>query len=302
MMRAKKSFLLYSYLWIQSLIFFYMAYKRNKDRKIMIIHFFTLTGLAYLFEYIVLVLLKAYRYYPKFFKRIYFDNILGSSISQFFTVPTIATFMTKFNLNVHWKLFFSVYLMITEIIFKKLKIYKQFWWKTIYTGFFTFTFFLFSDYLYKSLSRIEDKPLLKAITVFMKSFTLYSTYMFYLAVLLKAYFFKVPWFNDGARGHTAFATLYSLFISMLYTAIFVLRKKWLMVASVITLFSLDAFLVKIKVLKFKNEFNIIRNNVQRILVLSLFFMLDVQLYKKKTANQEETVTTSQPNAVVNDHY
>lgn len=263
----------------------------------MIIHFFTLTGLAYIFEYIVLVLLKAYRYYPKFFKRVYFDNILGASISQFFIVPAIATFITNFKLKIHWKLFFSGYLMIIEIIFKKLKIYKQFWWKTIYTGVFTIVFFLFSDYFYKSLYRIGDKPLLKGITVFLKSFTLYSTYMFYLVVLFNAYFFKVPWFKDGARGHIAFATLYSLFISVLYTAIFVLRKKWVMVASIGALFSLDKILVELNVLKLKYNKSIIRNNLQRGLLLSLLYMFDDHLYKEEVRDQEEGETVSQPSVV-----
>jgi O-antigen ligase len=184
--------------------------------------------------------------------------------------------------------------MIIEIIFRKINIYKQFWWKTKYTGFLTFCFFLFSDYFYKSLYRIGDKPFLKAITVFLKSFTLYSTYMFYLVVLFNAYFFKVSWFNNGARGHTAFATLYSLFISMLYTWIVVLRKKWLMVASFVALFSLDKILVELNVLKFKNNNSIFRNNLQRGLLLSLLYMFDDYLYKRETRDQEEDETGSQP--------
>jgi hypothetical protein len=86
-----RNYLLYSFLWVQGLLFLYIAYRKRKDRKV-IIHFFSLTGFAYLFDFIIVVLLRAYRYYPKFLKKPYFDNVLGSTISQFFIVPAIATF------------------------------------------------------------------------------------------------------------------------------------------------------------------------------------------------------------------
>lgn len=275
-MKGKKSLFLYSLLWLQSLLFFYLAYK-NKKNKAIIVHFFSLTGMAFLFEYVVLVLLKAYRYYPNLLKRMYFDNLLGSTISQFFIVPALATFITSFKLTFRWKLAFVFYLTGIEEVFKRLKTYRQFWWKTAYTGIFIMCFFYISDYLYQVFQRRMKNEPVKSTTIFLKTFTLYSVYMFYQVVLFNSYFFKVSWFKGNARSHVAFATLYALFVSTIYTILFVYSKRWLTVSGILLMLLTDIILNKLKVMKLKHT--IPSFTVRRLLFFAWLWIVDRNLYE-----------------------
>ncbi|GIN85857.1 hypothetical protein J6TS2_22430 [Heyndrickxia sporothermodurans] len=95
--------------------------------------FFTSVGMAYLFEYIVLNILRGYQYFPRVFKNRRIDSSLGAIVSQAFTVPAAATFIALFRLGKWWSIGFTIFYAITEKLFIRLKLFKNNWWKTGYT-------------------------------------------------------------------------------------------------------------------------------------------------------------------------
>jgi FlaA1/EpsC-like NDP-sugar epimerase len=129
---------------IHGLLLFYTFYK-NKDRKTLLVLWLSIIGFAHNFDYVVLVLLKGYKYIPKFLKQKDFDNILGAIFSQSIYVPSTALFITSFRLGWKIKVLFGVYFAIIERLFLRLGIYYNNWWSTLYTLFFTPIYFFISD-------------------------------------------------------------------------------------------------------------------------------------------------------------
>lgn len=109
-------------------------------------------GWAYLFEYLTLNLFRAYRYKPSLMKKRSFDTILGAILSQGVYVPTTATLLTLFKKNWKWKISLSFLYFCIERLFLRLKIYKVYWWKPIYTLVLLNLYFYISDGFYKALT------------------------------------------------------------------------------------------------------------------------------------------------------
>ncbi len=130
------------------LLFPLIQKKRNKNTWILLL---SNIGFAYLFEYFVLNLFKAYRYKPSVFKKRYFDNIFGAILSQGVFVPIASTFLTVFQKDWKWKACFSLFYFLIEKLFLRLKIYKENWWSPVYTFILILCYFILSDFFFKGL-------------------------------------------------------------------------------------------------------------------------------------------------------
>lgn len=76
---------------VHVLLFFLFTIKKRKKQIWTLL--FSNIGLAYFFEYLVLILLKGYSYKPKVHKNNALDQFLGAILSQGFYVPITATLL-----------------------------------------------------------------------------------------------------------------------------------------------------------------------------------------------------------------
>ncbi len=170
-------------------------------------------GLAYLFEYVVLNVLRGYRYRPKLLKKPPFDNMLGAILSQAIYVPITATFLSVFKKNWYWKAFFITYFSIIEHFFIHLKVYTVNWWKPIYTMFFLPIAFFISDELKKALEKENDY--VKKCIHYLAILVVHVTCLYIKAVNKKVKF-KYGFFHTYKK-HFLLAPIYSMSQAALLT-------------------------------------------------------------------------------------
>lgn len=126
--------------------------KREKSKTLLVLLTSNMS-FAYLFEYFVLNLFHGYKYKPRILKVNFLDNVLGAILSQAFYIPLTAIFITAFDLKWKAKSLFILYFQMIELLFIKLKVYKVYWWKPIYTMLLLPIFFLISDKWYHYLQK-----------------------------------------------------------------------------------------------------------------------------------------------------
>lgn len=235
------------------MLFIFTVKKTNHlNRRYLLPLFLALSGINYIFEYFVLVIGKAYKYSPKMFKNSYYDNILGSNISQLFVVPTSSLIISILNLKYRWSLFFTLVISSIEILFKKKKIYRHYWWKIWYTFIGLQFFFFLAKFWRKYLIEMKSKTI-SILTLFLSVFVTHTTLIFYNISILKTFLFNVNWYKKRYQSSTAFGTIYTFFSSIIIVFSILLDKMYFKILSILLLLSGDLFLIR------KNVLTVYRN-------------------------------------------
>lgn len=228
----------------------YVLYKK-KERKTIFFTFLSIAGLAFYFEY-PLYILKAYKYKTNLLKNKEKDNSFGSVLSQGLFVPTIAIFISSFQLGWKIKFLFAMYFMLIERMFIKINIFQNRWWHTIYTMLSIFTYFFISDVWYKELKK-GNKFILK-MTQYNTFHIIYMNLLFLLSVLKKFRFKPVrftlqPWYH-----HYSFIKVYITFETFLTMLFSEQKNNMLKIIPIISILIMDSFLIKWKYLKIKGSY------------------------------------------------
>ncbi len=188
----------------------YAIYK-HKDKKTLCILLLTNIGFAYLFEYFILNLFQGYKYTPEVVKNNQMDNIFGAILSQAIYVPFTATFLSSFQMEMKWKMGFTLYFTLIEITFKKLKLFHTRWWKTIYTTMLLPLFFIISDFWFDLLQKKKSWALL--ISYYCTLLIMVVNFLYALAVT------RIIRFGIGFRRtwteHFKLAPLYAITFSLI---------------------------------------------------------------------------------------
>lgn len=212
-MRRQKKYNKYPYLIlfiIHTSILVFSFYK-NKDRKRLFLLLSSNIGFAYLFDYFVVNLFKAYSYRPAILRNKQLDEILGALFSQAIFVPFTALFITSFHLGWKFKLVTSLYFSIIEQCFVKMGIYTQYWWKTPYTMLFLPIYFWISDKWYQYLK--QGTPTILFFSQFHLILISCVNLLFVRAVRRKIKF-GFGYFHSW-REHFILGPLYSMVLSLL---------------------------------------------------------------------------------------
>ncbi len=228
----------------------YVLYKK-KERKTIFFTFLSIAGLAFYFEY-PLYILKAYKYKTNLLKNKEKDNSFGSVLSQGLFVPTVAIFISSFQLGWKIKFLFAMYFMLIERMFIKMNIFQNRWWHTIYTMLSTFTYFFISDVWYKELKK-GNKFILK-MTQYNTFHIIYMNLLFLLSVLKKFRFKPVrftlqPWYH-----HYSFIKVYITFETFLTMLFSEQKNNMFKIIPIISILIMDSFLIKWKYLKIKGSY------------------------------------------------
>ncbi|MCD8509582.1 MAG: hypothetical protein LRY73_06650 [Bacillus sp. (in: Bacteria)] len=214
--------------------------------------FFAFTGLNYLFEFIILIVFRAYSYFPKVFKENYFDNVFGSNASQMFVVPITGLFITLKNLPLRWLVTFATVLTSIELLFLKLNLFKQYWWKTPFTFIGVQLFYIIGKGWHHALVNKETK-LIQWLTVYLSVFVSYTTLNFYHVSIFKTCLFTVRIFNNKYRSHVAMSTFFSAFCAVFFTVCIYMKKWKSFVSTIVFFFILETMLIKLRIIKINNH-------------------------------------------------
>ncbi|RSK28487.1 hypothetical protein EJF36_17325 [Bacillus sp. HMF5848] len=254
------------------LLFLTMKERRKKYKWTLLM---TNIGLAYLFEYVVLNIFKAYTYKPSILKIRAFDNILGSVLSQALFVPITSTYLTITHKNPAWKFVFASLYFFIEKLFIILHLYKVHWWRPTYTFILMLCYFQLSDVLYKAVK--DRKRWVLKVAHYLSIEVVGVTLLFITAVRRKIRF-GLGRFHSW-REHFIIAPLYTLFLSFLSVVLSsrpgYMNRLLLLCSSICT----DLLLISSGVLKinFKQALKNIPYHLFMVFISRLFY---IQINKK----------------------
>jgi len=197
---------------VHVLLFFLLTLNRRQKQIWTLL--FSNIGLAYFFEYLVLILLKGYSYKPKVHKNNALDQFLGAILSQGFYVPITATLLTLYRKNRYWKLSITLIYYAIERLFLRLKIYKAYWWKPSYTVFFLMVYFSISDWFYRAL--IAKKKSVLVLAQYLTTEVIGLTWIYLSSVGKKVRFW--PRRYHSWHEHFVLAPLYSLVCAVFFVS------------------------------------------------------------------------------------
>ncbi len=185
---------------------FALALRAGRDRKLLALYI-SMAGAAYLFEFVIMVLLDSYEYLPGILADPYLDSLAGAIASDAFAVPMAAVGAVVFRLRAPGLLLVVAVIAAIEELFQALGVYRHHWWQTGYTAFFLLVGFLLAGRWHGLLQRRRPAWPVRIAVAFLLSLLVRTTANFLLRVP-GLFFFAVGWFADPERGHIVFAALF----------------------------------------------------------------------------------------------
>lgn len=250
-----------------------LTFYKNKNRKNIFVLLVSNMGFAYLLEYIVLNLFKAYTYKPKVLKNHFLDNIFGAVLSQAIFIPFSAVFLTISKLGWSAKIIGSIYFSLIEHLFLRLRIYQHSWWKTGYTLILLPFYFRLSDSWYNYI--VKNNSIVRFVSFFLMVMVT-ETNLFLCLAIFRKFRFGLGRYHSW-KEHFILSPLYSITLS-LFTA-FLLKKRNDVVAKLsLILFAvcLNYFFQRIKLLK--NKLKFIEYLIVRIIMVFIYGKYRVWVY------------------------
>jgi hypothetical protein len=260
-----------------------ISFYKSRNKK----HLFTLLmsniGFAYLLEFFVLNLFKAYKYKPKVIKNDFFDNIFGAILSQAIFVPFTALFLTASKLGWVWKLLGGIYFTLVELLFLRLKVYKHYWWKTVYTLILIPIYFNISDWWNLFLSK--KNPVIRFISLFLMIMVTEANLLFLFASTRKIRFGFGKY--HSWTEHFIIVPLYAISLALFSTMSFLKENNWCAKLRVLVMsIGLDRFFKKYNLSK--DKFKGVDYFSIRILMIMLYGQFRDWVYgKSRTVELED---------------
>jgi hypothetical protein len=221
-MKKKRNTIPFALLLIMHTALLLFTFHKNKQRKKLFVLLMSNIGFAYLFEYIVLNIFKAYTYKPKVMKKPFLDDIVGAILSQAIFVPFTAVFMTSEKIGWIGKFCGGLYFSFVELIFVRLKIFKKHWWKTIYTLILIPVYFKFSDLWNWGLN--QKFRGLRVISLFLMMMVTEANVLFLFAATRK-FRFGIGKFHSW-KEHFVIVPLYAISTALMSTIILLRENTW----------------------------------------------------------------------------
>ncbi|MEH7177723.1 hypothetical protein [Neobacillus vireti] len=241
------------------------SFFKSKNKMQLFILLMSNIGMAYLFEFFVLNLFRAYKYKPRILKKNYFDNILGAILSQAIFVPFTALFFTAQKIGGFGNLLGGLYFALVEVLFLKLKVYKHKWWRTVYTLILIPLYFRLSDGWNNFLNK--RNPVIRFISLFFTILITEANLLFVFAVSRKIRFGlgKYHSWNE----HFVLVPLYAISLSFFSTLSFLKQNNWISQLRVLVMtMCLDLVFKKLTLVK--EKFHTIDYIILRLLSILLY--------------------------------
>lgn len=206
---------------------------RKADRVNLIPFYICISGLIYIFELVVFVLLNSYHYMPDLLSDPFYDSALGAVVSNGFIVPAACVFIAVYNLGFWMILLIAAAFMGIEQLFIHWGIYEHVWWKAIYTGIGQVFLFLLGRLLWRKMNHKHLPFPLRLTILYIINVSLQGSVQFFYIILFHHIAYRPGWFEDPSRDNIAFATIIVYIDSILFALAVSLAVHWIWKAIII---------------------------------------------------------------------
>ncbi|QVY60001.1 hypothetical protein [Cytobacillus gottheilii] len=268
----------YAILGIIGCIMIWCTYKKTDLRLYIALYIFTM-GLAFFLDYFVLILFDAYAYHPNVFQDNWYDNTVGSSMSQALFIPSLLMLMVTFQMKLRMIVFLLFGVFLIEELFTMINIYEHYWWKSWYT----FIILFISIYILKMWRNLlkQQIPFTRFLTIYMAITTCMQGLTIIIQAFWRTHHYTVGWFSELSRDSIAFNTAYWMIYSLLL-AVIVLYCFSFSAFTILLVgdFSLNVILEKAGVLHINQYWHPVLFGICLILVLLMIKKLDDYLFSR----------------------
>lgn len=181
---------------------------KARERKKTFAFYFAVLGFTYCIEVSLLLLFRAYTYYPMIRPGDpFFDAVLGNIFSQV-SVSSSAVLICVLGLSNWWVAGFSAAYFFIDVFFVQLGIYEHFWYQSVFTlaGFFIYS--LIVKYWYKRVFGSMTKWIYYP-TLFLSAFSITVDLTVTVIKLLGLRTFQSAIYPDPSKSHIAAGLIYS---------------------------------------------------------------------------------------------
>lgn len=220
----------------------FILYKSN-NRKLDFGFGLAVLGATFHAEFILLVALNAYRYYPQIFNDPFLDSVLGNYVSQTSVASSIGLVII-YKLPAKWKFIVPGVYFLIDVLFVYLGIYQHLWFKSWYTFVLAIlSVFIANKWYHRMLN--YPTPFIYYLTLYMGARALFS-----LTIVFKYFFaievINIVIFDEFSRNQAFFIILYDSIWIIITMIIHSLNIKWLgKGAFLVCLFIIQYILIKI---------------------------------------------------------
>jgi hypothetical protein len=271
----------YVLLWLFAIAEIIIILKNSEDKKYTIASFFILAGATFFCEIIILRFLKAYDYFPMLFPNSRFNDGVVGNLSSQYLISATALMIAVLKLKFKWNIIFAAAFCVIEILFLRLGIYVQYWYRTWITGVVTILIFIFVKIAYQNNWISKNK-----FSYFIStSFGLYAFHMLFfmwIARLTGIVEASTAFFNDESRS-MPFVALVNLYVIMTVCLISYYSKIKLFWKGVLTfiLYAALYFANQIKFIVVKNGFFLLFSTLDIFGMYLLIFFFDKLLTQSR---------------------
>jgi hypothetical protein len=197
------------------------------DRRFTLAFMSAVLGLFYLFEYVLVCLLDAYRYHPMLTPHDAFqDTVLGNIFSQS-SIAVACALSIVYRLKPVWYFIFAATYYLVELLFIRLGVFELHWYRAIYTPLVMVPLFWVMKQWYERAYASRDGAGGNAL-LFLGTLSLAGNTVYLPFKLTRVHVFTGGFFADMSRDHTTTLILYAfIFIGPL---VFIyrsgLRRQW----------------------------------------------------------------------------
>ncbi|QHW29733.1 hypothetical protein GZH47_02015 [Paenibacillus rhizovicinus] len=195
---------------------------RERRFYVLVIHL-SFAGMIYIFEVFNLVVFQAYEYSPGIVRDKYLDSMIGSTVSNFMTVPALALLIAYYQLRWKWIFAGAFTLGGVDLLFVHLQIYTHHWWSSSYTVITLLAFFWMCRTWIRSVR--HGKTLIPYITFLMYSFCVADS-VFFLFLLSGWRRFQLGLYRNPLRDDVMLTVIVAFCVAfILVNAIYWTNKR-----------------------------------------------------------------------------
>ncbi|MCI3920876.1 hypothetical protein MO973_11590 [Paenibacillus sp. TRM 82003] len=207
----------------------------------------SLSGMIYVFEFVIFVLWNSYEYHPNVLKIDYFDNVLGAVISNALAVPAVATFISLYLVRWPWITAAAVGFGAIDLLFFQLGIYEHHWWRSYYTTAALLLFFPFVQFWNKRL--LHEKRWAQGTTLLMFAWSWIGTAT-YILQIIQIHQIRIDYFDNVFRDEIFTGAIYSMLKALLVTGFIFFGGAWRSwIGALLGLIAMDTALMSAEIIR-----------------------------------------------------
>jgi len=252
---------------------------KAKRPKFVFAFYMVLVGQVLFFETMILIVFKAYNYYPMIVLTSPFDDVLAGNLFSQFSVASTALLVAVFNLEYYWIIILSGLYGLIEELFLALGIYSHNWYQTWMTVVSLNIYFWWAKKNYfKGLEGI--KPLQYYLYIILGLFPMDVITILWGFILSGYQNYTRNFIPDSVRSPYVVAILYYLLVASILVLIYFLRLKWCWKSLVIlAIYSVNFLAYKLHILYLFNIWWLIIFSTVSIFSIYLSIVLLDYLFK-----------------------